>query len=81
MTTANSPRNLHPARKPDREDDENRYYDGVAFASTEPVPWVIGRLRLGKADLSRMHSSGVPVLRGHDGNDVVGQVQRVEKVK
>ena len=79
MTTAVSPQNLHPRRGPDREDDDNRYYDGIAFASTSYIPWIIGRLRLGKADLGRMRSSGVPVLRAHDGDKVVGRVMRVEK--
>ena len=79
MTTATSPQNLHPRRGPDREDDDNRYYDQVAFASTNYVPWIIGRLRLGKADLGRMRSSGVPILRAHDGNQVVGRVMRISK--
>ena len=79
MTTAVSPQNLHPPRKPDREDDENRYYDDVAFASDSYVPWIVGSLRLGKADLSRMRSSGCPVLRAHNGDNLVGQVLRVEK--
>ena len=48
MTTATSPQNLHPRRAPDREDDDHRYYDGVAFASDVYVGWVVGKLRLGK---------------------------------
>ena len=81
MTTAVSPGSLHPARKPDREDDENRYYDKVAFASDSYVPWILGSLRLGKADLTRMRTSGCPVLRAHNGDNLVGQVQRVEKAE
>ena len=79
MTTAVSPQNLHPRRGPDREDDDNRFYDGIAFASDSYVPWVVGRLRLGKADLSRMRSSGCPVLRSHQPDNVVGRVMKVEK--
>ena len=79
MTTATSPQNLHPRRAPDREDDDNRFYDGVSFASDDPIPWIVGRLRLGKADLSRMRSSGVPVLRSHEPDNLVGVVTRVEK--
>ena len=81
MTTAVSPRNLHPARRPDSEDDSTRYYDKVAFGSDSYVPWLIGKLRLGKADLSRMRSAGVPVLRAHSGDNVVGRVMRVEKAE
>ena len=81
MTTAVSPGSLHPARKPDREDDQNRYYDKVAFASDSYVPWILGSLRLGKADLTRMRTSGCPVLRAHNGDNLVGQVQRVEKAE
>ena len=79
MTTAVSPQNLHPRRVPDREDDDNRFYDGVSFASDSYVSWVVGRLRLGKADLNRMRSSGVPVLRSHQPDNVVGRVMKVEK--
>ena len=79
MTTAVSRPGLHPARKPDEETDEERIYRGVAFASDDYVPWIIGKLRLGKADLSRMRTSGCPVLRAHNGDNLVGQVQRVEK--
>ena len=81
MTTAVSPQNLHPRRGPDREDDDVRYYDGVSFASDNYVGWVIGKLRLGKADLSRMRSSGCPVLRSHQPDNVVGRVMRVEKAE
>ena len=81
MTTAVSPRNLHPPRRPDSEDDETRFYNNVAFGSDSYVPWVIGKLRLGKADLSRMRSAGVPVLRAHSGDNVVGRVMRVEKAE
>ena len=79
MTTAVSPQNLHPRRNPDREDDDNRYYDGVSFASDSYIPWLIGKLRLGKADLNRMRNSGVPVLRSHQPDNVVGRVMKVEK--
>ena len=79
MTTAVSPRNLHPPRQPDREDDENRFYDNVAFATDDAIPWIIGSLRLGKCDLSRMRSSGCPVLRNHIADRLVGAVTRVEK--
>ena len=56
MTTAVSPRNLHPPRKPDEENDEERIYRGVSFATDDYVPWMVGRLKLGNADLSRMRS-------------------------
>ena len=79
MTTASSPRGLHPARKPDRETDENRFYDDVSFASSEYIGWMIGSLRLGNCDLARMKTSGVPVLRSHQGDKVVGAVERVGK--
>ena len=79
MTTAVSRPDLHPARRPDEETDEDRIYRGVAFASGDYIPWIVGSLRLGKADLSRMRSSGVPVLRSHNGDAVVGAVTRVEK--
>ena len=81
MTTATSPQNLHPALLPYREDDMDRYYDKVAFASDSYVPWILGSLRLGKADLTRMRTSGCPVLRAHNGDNLVGQVQRVEKAE
>lgn len=79
MTTATSRPGLHPERKPDREDENNRYYDGVSFASDTPIPWILGRLKLGKCDLSRMRTAGVPVLRAHDGDKVAGQVTKTEK--
>ena len=79
MTTAVSPRGLHPPRKPDREDDDNRYYNAVSFASDDYIVWVIGRLKLGNADLSRMASSGVPVLRSHEADSLVGVVSSVDK--
>ena len=80
MTTAASRPGMHPPRRPDAEDEENRVYRGVSFASTSYVPWVIGSLRLANADLSRMDSSGVPVLRSHEPDNLVGAVTRVEKV-
>ena len=79
MTTAVSRPGLHPPRQPDEEDDENRYYNRVAFASTDYCPWFIGKLRLGRANLDRMRTSGVPVLRSHEGDNVVGAVTRVDK--
>ena len=79
MTTAVSPKNLHSRRAPDREDDADRFYDNVPFASDDYIPWIVGRLKLGKADLSRMRSSGVPVLRAHNGDNLVGAVTRVDK--
>ena len=79
MTTAVSPQNLHSRRGPDREDDDNRFYDGVGFASDSYIPWMVGKLRLGRADLSRMRSSGVPVLRSHQPDNLVGAVVRVSK--
>ena len=79
MTTAVSPRNLHPPRRPDEENDEERIYRGVSFATDDYVPWMVGRLKLGNADLSRMRSSGVPVIRGHQPDSLVGQVLRTEK--
>ena len=79
MTTAVSPRNLHPPRMPDEETDTERIYRGVAFASSDYVPWIVGKLRLGRADLGRMRTAGVPVLRSHMADALVGQVQRVEK--
>ena len=79
MTTAVSPKNLHSRRAPDSEDDHDRFYNNVPFASDDYIPWIVGRLKLGKADLSRMRSSGVPVLRAHNGDNLVGAVVRVEK--
>ena len=79
MTTAVSRPGLHPPRKPDEETDEERIYNNVSFASDAYVPWIIGSLRLGKADLSRMRTSGVPVLRSHQPDNLVGAVTRVEK--
>ena len=57
------PPTSQPPRRPDSEDEHNRIYRGVSFASTSYVPWVFGRLRLGNADLARLQTSGVPVLR------------------
>ena len=79
MTTAVSRPGLHPPRLPDQETDEERIYRGVAFATDDYVPWMVGKLRLARADLSRMRNSGIPVLRGHQSDNLVGQVQRVEK--
>ena len=79
MTTATSPQSLHPPRKPDEENDDQRVYKGVAYASTNYVSWVLGSLRVNKFDLSRMTSSGVPVLRAHQHDRVVGAVTRCFK--
>ena len=74
-----APPTSHPGRKPDEETDEARIYRGVTFASDDYVPWIVGRLRLGKCDTSRMQSSGVPVLRSHEPDNLVGAVLRVDK--
>ena len=74
-----APPTSQPGRKPDREDDENRFYDGVTFASDSYVPWVFGKLRLGKCDTSRMQESGCPVLRNHIPDRLVGAVLTVGK--
>ena len=79
MTTAVSRPGLHPPRLPDEESDEERIYKGVSFATDDYVPWMVGKLRLGKADLSRMRTSGCPVLRAHNGDNLVGAVTRCEK--
>lgn len=71
------PSTSHPPRNPDSEDDERQIYNGVTFASRSPIPWIVGQLQLGRADLSRLQSSGVPVLLGHVPNDVVGSVLNV----
>ena len=71
------PPTSQPGRRPDSEDEERRVYRNVAFASTDPIPWIIGRLQLGRADLSRLQTSGVPVLVGHIGDNVVGNVLNV----
>ena len=72
-----APPTSQPPRKPDSETDEERVYRNVSFASTDYIPWILGRLRLGRADLTRMNSSGVPVLRSHDGDSPVGRVTSV----
>ena len=81
MTTAVSRPGLHPPRLPDEETDQERVYRGVAFASDDYVPWMVGKLRLGRADLSRMRTSGCPVLRSHQPDNLVGAITRVEKAK
>ena len=68
------PPTSQPPRKPDDEDEHRRIYRNVAVCTTDPIPWVIGRLQLGRADLSRMQTSGVPILLGHVPNEVVGVV-------
>ena len=68
-----------PGRRPDSETAEDRIYRDVSFASSDYIPWVFGKLRLGNANLSRMQSSGVPVLRSHDGNQQIGDVTTVRK--
>lgn len=79
MTTAVTRPSLHPPRKPDEETDDDRIYRRVSFASDDYIGWIVGKLRLGRADLSRMRSSGVPVLRSHQSDNLTGQVTRVEK--
>ena len=79
MTTAVSRPGLHPNRKPDEETDEERVYKGVSFATDDYVPWLLGKLRLARADLSRMRTSGCPVLRAHNSDNLVGAVTRCEK--
>ena len=64
-------------RKPDSEDEQSRTYNNVVFATRNPIPWIIGRLQLGRADVSRLQTSGVPVLLGHVPNEVVGTVTSV----
>ena len=71
------PSTSHPPRRPDAEDDERQIFNGVAFATRDAIPWIVGRLQLGRADVSRLQSSGVPVLLGHVPNDVVGSVLNV----
>ena len=66
-------------RRPDSEDEHNRIYRNVAFASSDYIPWTFGRLRLGSANLGRMQTSGVPVLRSHNGDSPVGVVTNVQK--
>ena len=73
------PPTSQPPRKPDSEDEHHRVYRNVSFASTDYVRWVFGRLRLGNADLARLQTSGVPVLRSHDGDSPVGRVTSVRK--
>ena len=74
------PPTSQPPRKPDDEDDESRFYNRVTFASDNYVPWIMGSLRLANADTSRLTTSGVPVLRSHEPDNLVGAVTRVEKV-
>ena len=76
---SSAPPTSQPGRKPDREDDENRFYNNVTFASDSYVPWIFGKLRLGKCDTSRMQESGCPVLRNHIPDRLVGAVLTVEK--
>ena len=71
------PPTSRPPRKPDEETETHRIYRRVAFASRDYLPWVVGSLRIVQMDLSRMPTSGVPVLLGHNGNDVTGRVLNV----
>ena len=71
------PPTSQPPRLPDAEDEERQIYRDVAFATRDPIPWIIGRLQLGRADLSRLQSAGVPVLLGHVPNEVMGAVLAV----
>ena len=66
-------------RKPDSEDDDCRTYRNNTFATMDYHVWHVGRLRIVEMDLSRLRSAGVPVLLGHQGNDVVGRVLNVIK--
>ena len=77
MTTATTRPGL--PRKPDSETADERIYRDVSFASSEYVAWQFGRLRLGNANLDRMQTSGVPVLRSHNGDLQVGEVTSVRK--
>ena len=65
------PPTSQPPRKPDEEDDERRIYRNVAVCTRDPIPWIIGRLTLGRADTSRLQSSGIPMLLGHVPNEVI----------
>ena len=70
-----------PLTKAAYEEDENqRVYRNVAFATTDYVGWVVGSLRITAMDTQRLRTSGVPVLLGHQGNDVVGRVLNVRQV-
>ena len=73
------PPTSHPPRKPDEEDDERRIYRNVAVCTRDPIPWIIGRLTLGRADTSRLQSSGIPMLLGHVPNEVMGAVMAVRE--
>ena len=73
------PPTSRPGRNPDKETDEDRFYNGVTFGSDAYVPWVFGKLRLGKCDTSRLGESGCPVLRSHQPDNLVGAVLTVEK--
>ena len=73
------PPTSQPPRKPDSEDDEKRIYRNVATCTRDPIPWIIGRLTLGRADISRLQSSGIPILLGHVPNEVVGVVLAVRE--
>ena len=79
MATNTMPPTSQPGRRPDEEDGENRFYRGVSFASTSYVPWVYGKLRLGRCNTSRLQESGCPVLRSHNPDSLVGAVLNVGK--
>ena len=73
------PPTSQPPRKPDEEDDERRIYRNVAVCTRDPIPWIVGRLELGRADISRLQSSGIPILLGHVPNEVMGAVMAVRE--
>ncbi len=73
------PPTSQPPRKPDDEDNERRIYRNVAVCTRDPIPWIIGRLELGRADISRLQSSGIPILLGHVPNEVMGAVMAVRE--
>ena len=73
------PPTSQPPRTPDEEDDERRIYRNVTVCTRDPIPWIIGRLTLGRADTSRLQSSGIPMLLGHVPNEVMGAVLAVRE--
>ena len=73
------PPTSQPGRRPDKETDEDRFYNGVSFASDTYVPWVFGKLKLRDCDTSRLGESGCPVLRSHQPDNLVGAVLTVNK--
>ena len=53
----------------------------MVFASGDYLPWVVGQLRIADIDTSRMQTSGVPVLRSHNGDSIVGRVLGVRQTE